>query len=438
MSAVGSDSEVEEIVETRKITPRFVRRPQSAGRRETLHAAETDDDSEDSDDASFFTLGGRKASNVYSSEDEIEQMSQVEQQVEQNVVNKAIRSGFSSESEEDEREQEQVESVSDREVSEVRGTKRARSVSLTPPPSARQSEKNRRLQRREEAVVLVDDEVSVVERVNGGKQATAKGSLDAAMSDLDPSLLAAIAGTDAVGGAVLEKVQIEFRLVYDEHFLYNDVQVTWIDKRWRRVKRTDHSKIRKKLDERTAVVVFSTDFVSHALQVFSDNFPVDIVATDPVLMQGSTRVFTTSRLVSLGNDPVHYIYVYPRSVYNRMKAEEALALQRRADEQAQMLKEMEIARELRRNAVEVPELGTEQAAIDGIRIKIRDHDGKDTLLMVAPTTTVQSIIDGYRKMADLANDVKIRLEFDDEGLDPKSTVGETDIEDDDMLTVYCR
>ncbi|KAJ1799097.1 hypothetical protein LPJ75_006724, partial [Coemansia sp. RSA 2598] len=349
-------------------------------------------------------------------------------------------SSYASESEEDEQEQEEVEGG--------RGTKRARSVSLTPPPSpgVRRVEKSRRVERETRgrprraaaAAVVVDDEEEDDVAECGGE---GRGGVDSAAVDLDPSLLAAINGADAVGGAVLEKVQIEFRLIYDDQFLNYDVLATWIDKRWRRVKRSDRGKIRKKLDERTAVVVYSTDFVAHALQVFSDNFPVDVVATDPVLMQGSTRVFSTSRLVSLGNEPVHYIDVYPRSVYNRMKAQESLDLKRREDEQAQMLRDMEIARELRSNAVGTQVQGEDEpaaaAAAEGIRIKIRDHGGKDTLLMVAPTTTVQSIIDSYRKIAGLGSDVRVTLEFDDESLDPKSTVGETEIEDDDMLTVFC-
>ncbi|KAJ2699748.1 hypothetical protein FB645_005212 [Coemansia sp. IMI 203386] len=424
MSVVGSDSEVEEVV-VQKITPRVVRRPQPARRRAAL---EVEDGSEESDDASFFMLGGQQTNKAYSSDSESEQeepkeSAQPEKQVEED------KSGYSSESSAAEQA---LESDED-DVTEVRVAKRARSVSLTPPPSARPLEKSRKIGRsavrrpvEETAVVDVDD-VSVM-------------AVSDSTVDLDPSLLAAISGNDAVGGAALEKVQIEFRLVYDDNFLHNDVQATWVDKRWKRVKRTDLAKIRKRLDERTAVVVFSTDFVAHALRVFSDNFPVDVLAMDSVLMQGSSRVFPTSRLASLGNEPVHYIDVYPRSVYNRVRAEEALALQRRADEQAQMMKDMEIARELRRNAENAPvqesELEAEQS-VGGIRIKIRDHEGKDTLLMVAHTTTVQSIIDSYRKMAGIAEGVRIRLEFDDESLDPKKCVSQTEIEDDDMLSVFC-
>ncbi|KAJ2841299.1 hypothetical protein GGI22_007947, partial [Coemansia erecta] len=52
------------------------------------------------------------------------------------------------------------------------------------------------------------------------------------------------------------------------------------------------------------------------------------------------------------------------------------------------------------------------------------------------TATVQAIIDNYKSIAKLDARANVRLEFDDEALDPRSRVGDTEIEDDDMITAY--
>ncbi|KAJ2417804.1 hypothetical protein GGF41_005296, partial [Coemansia sp. RSA 2531] len=64
--------------------------------------------------------------------------------------------------------------------------------------------------------------------------------------------------------------------------------------------------------------------------------------------------------------------------------------------------------------------------------------GKDTLLLVTTATTVQAIIDNYVNMAGLSAKTAVTLEFDDERLDPSSTIGDTEVEDDDMLTAFWR
>ncbi|KAJ2486656.1 hypothetical protein IWW37_005547 [Coemansia sp. RSA 2050] len=200
-----------------------------------------------------------------------------------------------------------------------------------------------------------------------------------------------------------------------------------------------------------------TDSIEKALQVFSDHFSVNVIATDPVLMMNSMRVFPTSTMASLGIRPVYYVSVYPRSVFNREREREALERARRAIEQEQAQRDLEMARTLQRS---VDATGSQTLLIDddlhgvdssqqslgmlpgdsgkSVRIKIRDKSGKDTLLLVTTTTTVQTIIDNYVSMAGLEDKTAVALEFDDERLDPGSTIGDTEIEDDDMLTALWR
>ncbi len=51
------------------------------------------------------------------------------------------------------------------------------------------------------------------------------------------------------------------------------------------------------------------------------------------------------------------------------------------------------------------------------------------------STTIQAIVSHYKNLKEIGADIPVRLEFDDEAMDPNTTVGSTDIEDDDMLLV---
>ncbi|KAJ1821237.1 hypothetical protein LPJ60_002752, partial [Coemansia sp. RSA 2675] len=236
-----------------------------------------------------------------------------------------------------------------------------------------------------------------------------------------------------------------------------DLPRVWEPKRWDNLSLAHRPKVTKRLDARIAVVVFMTESMEKALKAFSDHFSVNVIATDPVLMMNSMRVFPTSTMASLGIRPVYYVSVYPRSVFNREREREALERARRAMEQEQARRDLEMAQTLQRS---VDATGGQTLLVDddlhgaddsqmglgmlpgdtgkSVRIKIRDKSGKDTLLLVTTSTTVQAIIDNYVSMAGLGDKATVTLEFDDERLDPGSTIGDTEIEDDDMLTAFWR
>ncbi|KAJ2433557.1 hypothetical protein IWW46_006348, partial [Coemansia sp. RSA 2440] len=111
-------------------------------------------------------------------------------------------------------------------------------------------------------------------------------------------------------------------------------------------------------------------------------------------------------------------------------------------EREQARRDLEMVRELQQTGdtqILTSEPVYEQSAqsTQGIRIKIRDKAGRDTLLLVTAATKVQAVVENYCKLAQLPPNTRVRLEFDDEALDPNDTIGSTEIEDDDMLTAYC-
>ncbi|KAG9069314.1 hypothetical protein KI688_010214 [Linnemannia hyalina] len=70
-----------------------------------------------------------------------------------------------------------------------------------------------------------------------------------------------------------------------------------------------------------------------------------------------------------------------------------------------------------------------------IFIKLRGKDTADHKIQVKKTTTVHAIITHYKSIKGIPTSTVVRLEFDDEALDPTTVIGNTEVEDDDMLVV---
>ncbi|KAJ2008606.1 hypothetical protein H4R26_000082 [Coemansia thaxteri] len=351
--------------------------------------------------------------------------------------------------------------------------KRSRSVSLTPPPmqppkanpvtDIRMKQVPKKGASNDDVCVLDSD--SDIDTNTRGQLAVLHRSRITVDPDLDPALQAIALASSQMeqqqkqrqpqsDESEAEKAQIEFTFVHDHDFIVHDLPRIWENRRWGQALHGQLDVITKRLDVRLGVVVFMTDTMEKALQAFSDHFCVNVMATDPVLMLDSMRVFATSTINSLGSRPAYYVSVYPRSVYNRERERQALERAQRAMEQEQAQRSLEIAKRLQQSAAEAEATGelavgaddqdpTSRAQGDlgappgdagkSVRIKVRDKSGKDALLLVATTTSVQSIINNYISVAGLDKSTAVVLEFDDERLDPSATIGDTEVEDDDML-----
>ncbi|KAJ2315906.1 hypothetical protein IWW52_003912 [Coemansia sp. RSA 2704] len=485
MSTVDSDSDIEEVLSPPKHRPRVVRRPipvraksTTSGQNSSQAAALSDSDDEDDEDFFRFrpapaalqesegdaqlaeTNGTKKSAADTSSADDIVDLDNSDDDDDDDDEDD---SGQSQESVAGEKRKHE-ENAGGEQMRRVR----SRSVSLTPPPEApRQSEPAPVFTRKNNAA---DNYYMLESDSEAAGPPYANRELDPALQAVIQSeALSASAGRSTESGShapsprphgaaspapqlsrgTLERVQIEFQFMFDPAFLQYELPAMWDKRRWGRVKPTSHKTIEKKLDEHIAVVAFTSDIMAKALKAYSDIFLVDVLATDPVLMDRTMRVFPTSTLSSLGDRPAFYIKVYPRSVYNRLREQEAFEQEQLALEREQTRKELEMVRELQQNAAASDDLDqdimhseTEDAGeaagntAEGIRLKIRDKAGKDTLLLVTPATTVKAVIENYRKLAQLDASMKIRLEFDDEALNPSDTIGNTEVEDDDMLTAF--
>ncbi|KAI7854424.1 ubiquitin-2 like Rad60 SUMO-like-domain-containing protein [Circinella umbellata] len=72
-----------------------------------------------------------------------------------------------------------------------------------------------------------------------------------------------------------------------------------------------------------------------------------------------------------------------------------------------------------------------------IRIKLRGKNNEDTNMRVKQTTSLRTIVNRYAELQALANDAatKIRLSFDGEDLSLDDTIGDTELEDEDVVEV---
>ncbi|KAJ2563508.1 hypothetical protein IW140_006100 [Coemansia sp. RSA 1813] len=485
MSYVCSDSEVEEVNTPAKAKPQRTTGPRPTPvRPKKVGARAAFEDDSDSDEADFFvvkrSLEEVEHEEVFPEENKSKVLSYLQE------ADTSYAAGISSGSEDDEGlsgsgGSKRKHSDNDDECAQ---RQKSRSLSLTPPPMDSPRLRPSTVQKHvpkigsvtvqamqtedysgqgSDVVVLDSDNEAATPRSKPRAQRSVQRKIASDISDLDPALQAVVhfndigspprkTRLDTTGGSdtnhLLDKVQIEFKLKFDDTFIMHEVPVIWNQNKWGKVKPYEYTKISKELNKCVAVVAFVSDTVENAVGAFSNEMPVDIMAMDPILMRNRMRVFTTVSIGSLGTKPIHYVDVYPRSVYNRVREKEAVELAAQALEQEQALRDLELARVLREtvvasNALDVGDAGdsgeapeSQDVAVDSIRIKIRDKTGKDVRFQAARTATVQAIIDNYKRMANIDARAQVRLEFDDEGLDPSSRIGDTEIEDDDMITAF--
>jgi len=76
-----------------------------------------------------------------------------------------------------------------------------------------------------------------------------------------------------------------------------------------------------------------------------------------------------------------------------------------------------------------------EASVEYLHIKLRGKDTADEKIRVKTSTTIFAILMHYKRIKKIPADTLIKLEFDDEAIDPSKKIGETDVEDDDMLVV---
>ncbi|KAG0322821.1 RNA polymerase II mediator complex subunit [Dissophora globulifera] len=177
-----------------------------------------------------------------------------------------------------------------------------------------------------------------------------------------------------------------------------------------------------------------------------------------------TRLIPSSTPRSLGFPSRTVVDVYDSVAYHHMKeqeggrlrelerqADEAAALEATIKRQHQLIQQRKVQQEQqeqqrqsgadgreqdREDSEQIEAAGEEEEEVEYLYIKLRGKDTTDEKIRVKKTTTVQTIITHYKSIKKIAAETPVKLEFDDETIDPTTSIGETDVEDDDMLISF--
>ncbi|KAI7830584.1 ubiquitin-2 like Rad60 SUMO-like-domain-containing protein [Gamsiella multidivaricata] len=175
-----------------------------------------------------------------------------------------------------------------------------------------------------------------------------------------------------------------------------------------------------------------------------------------------SRLIPSSTPLSLDFPARSVIDIYEINTYKYIKQQETLARSKKLAEldkyakDAELLQAMQDKQEARARSQgqgqgqdqdgvgnntkqgghdEPVEVEDDEAEVEYLHIKLRGKDTTDEKIRVKKTTTVFAILSHYKRIKKISADTPVKLEFDDEAIDPSMAVGETEIEDDDMLDV---
>ncbi|KAG0251576.1 hypothetical protein BG011_007514 [Mortierella polycephala] len=133
-------------------------------------------------------------------------------------------------------------------------------------------------------------------------------------------------------------------------------------------------------------------------------------------------------------EAIAYKYVKEQENLERAKklAEVERQAEEQAEEQAQLEQQQKSQQDERNNETGAEE---EEGEVEYLFIKLRGKDTLDEKIRIKKTTTVQAIVGHYIKVKKISPETPVKLEFDDEVLDANMVIGDTEVEDDDMLFV---
>ncbi|KAF9352942.1 Protein esc2 [Mortierella sp. AD094] len=173
-----------------------------------------------------------------------------------------------------------------------------------------------------------------------------------------------------------------------------------------------------------------------AMRLYCQQMSLDF--SKVVFTYKKSRLIPSSTPRSLQFPAIAVVDVYETGAYKYMREIETRKLEE-LDRQAQELAELQDT--LSNPNGQEDEGGQEQKheeeeeEVEYLHIKLRGKDTADEKIRVKKTTTVYSILTHYKTIKKIPEGTLVQLELDDEVIDPSTTIGNTDVEDDDMLVV---
>ncbi|KAG0373902.1 hypothetical protein BGX24_011105 [Mortierella sp. AD032] len=165
-----------------------------------------------------------------------------------------------------------------------------------------------------------------------------------------------------------------------------------------------------------------------------------------IFTYNGVRLMPSSTPAALDFPTQAIIEVYDQDAYKYIKDQEVLDRSRRLAEMERQAAENAAAASQEHQAQQQggdtgtsdgaqQDDGEDNGSAEYIFIKLRGKDTSDEKIRVKKTTTVHAIISHYKTIKRIPASTTVKLEFDDEALDSTTVIGDTEVEDDDMLVV---
>ncbi|PVU91750.1 hypothetical protein BB561_004237 [Smittium simulii] len=230
------------------------------------------------------------------------------------------------------------------------------------------------------------------------------------------------------------KVTVFFHLKFDQTFVSKEFvkyrKFTWGDLNCKTVSDLINTK------QSPVVATANNDEPFRAiLQKLQNKKSLGFDVSDFILVADGAKVYSSVTPKTISSSNTLSIDLYPKHVYERY------AILRKEDFEKSLLGSSLNAFENHNDGANIySELSPNNEnddtsfAQDTIKIKIRNKSGVDKHLEIAKTVKVSAIINLYKEMLQLSSNINVSLSFDDERIDVNVAIGDTEIENEDMLT----
>ncbi|PVU92110.1 hypothetical protein BB560_006078 [Smittium megazygosporum] len=229
-------------------------------------------------------------------------------------------------------------------------------------------------------------------------------------------------------------VKLIFKLKTDQILLNEEIQ-KYSDLIWKNIRCNTASNFTKASNSNLEINVSSDIPLFSAFEKLKKNNLINYDISRFIMVYDGVKIYTSVTPSAINPNKKIVLDVYPKEVHNRYLSykkdlEESLTVfdTLRSDKQSDF--------RMVDSTTDINQIDNfNQSASEMIKIKIRNKLGEDKFIKIAKETKVKRIIEMYCEMSKITFTPKVFLYFDDEKLDPEISIGETEIEDEDMVTV---
>ncbi|PVU94250.1 hypothetical protein BB559_003043 [Furculomyces boomerangus] len=231
-----------------------------------------------------------------------------------------------------------------------------------------------------------------------------------------------------------ESINLILNLKLDTNFLNDEIKNTSAF-HWNKESLVFNNDFDFEKMESLKITMASNDTFLKTLETLRLQLMIPFDTSRLVLVYDNVKVYPTVTPRAISTSETIEMDVYPTNVYNRF-------VKKQKNNFEQVISDPPTLADMTLESDDL-DLNVDSEALDAIKanktteetfkIKIRSKLGKDIYMDIAKSVKISFVIEAYKKACELGNEVKVKLSFDDESLNPNDKIGDTEIEDDDMI-----